>query len=398
MTIEARFIQIHWLASYPGTLLNRDESGLAKSLPFGGVMRTRISSQCLKRTWRKADDGMNIARIDHIQSGERSREHIERQVIAGLEEETGKPADIIAAVGLAFVEALYGEKAKDKKSRQALLLGYPEIRYMQREARAIIEASTDRKDAETRCKEYFAKDGIRRVFRAVNAQCSGAAGFEAALFGRLITSDPEANTEAALHVAHAITVHQSERELDFLTVVDDLRQANDDASTAGIFESELTSGLYYGYAVIDVPTLVSNLTGAPAKEWLASNVDRELAAEVASRLLYLIATVSPGAKKGSTAPYAYSETMLLEAGNGQPRTLSNAFRKPVDLHGDISRGALNALCAHVAALDRVYGRNEVRAGFVIDSDDSYLDLIGGKSRSLTELSEWVRTAVLNGRI
>src|ERR1700738_3976937 len=45
------FLQIHWLASYPATLLNRDDSGFAKRLPFGDAMRTRISSQCLKRHW-----------------------------------------------------------------------------------------------------------------------------------------------------------------------------------------------------------------------------------------------------------------------------------------------------------------------------------------------------------
>lgn len=52
-----RFIQIHFLAAWPGTLLNRDDAGLAKRLPFGTATRTRISSQCLKRHWRKADDG-----------------------------------------------------------------------------------------------------------------------------------------------------------------------------------------------------------------------------------------------------------------------------------------------------------------------------------------------------
>src|SRR5208282_6651277 len=111
--IEPRFIQIHWLASYPGTLLNRDDSGLAKALPFGGVMRTRISSQCLKRTWRKAKDPMNIGLIANMETAERSREHIERQVIKGLAEETGKSAEIVSEVGLAFIEALYGDKAKD---------------------------------------------------------------------------------------------------------------------------------------------------------------------------------------------------------------------------------------------------------------------------------------------
>ena len=51
-----RFLQIHTLHSYPAALLNRDDSGLAKRMPFGGSVRTRISSQCLKRHWRMADD------------------------------------------------------------------------------------------------------------------------------------------------------------------------------------------------------------------------------------------------------------------------------------------------------------------------------------------------------
>ena len=40
-----RFLQIHTLTSYAAALLNRDDAGLAKRLPYGGVSRTRISSQ-----------------------------------------------------------------------------------------------------------------------------------------------------------------------------------------------------------------------------------------------------------------------------------------------------------------------------------------------------------------
>ena len=54
--IKSRFLQIHTLHSYTAALLNRDDSGLAKRLTFGGVSRTRISSQCLKRHWRKAQE------------------------------------------------------------------------------------------------------------------------------------------------------------------------------------------------------------------------------------------------------------------------------------------------------------------------------------------------------
>ncbi len=56
MTTQPRFIQIHTLHTYPAALINRDDAGLAKRLPLGNAMRTRISSQCLKRHWRIADD------------------------------------------------------------------------------------------------------------------------------------------------------------------------------------------------------------------------------------------------------------------------------------------------------------------------------------------------------
>jgi len=47
-------VQVHLLTAYPAALLNRDDAGLAKRIPFGGAVRTRISSQCLKKHWREA--------------------------------------------------------------------------------------------------------------------------------------------------------------------------------------------------------------------------------------------------------------------------------------------------------------------------------------------------------
>lgn len=71
---EPRFLQIHTLTSYAAALLNRDDSGLAKRLPYGGALRTRISSQCLKRHWRMADDLHALANIDGAEAAFRSRE------------------------------------------------------------------------------------------------------------------------------------------------------------------------------------------------------------------------------------------------------------------------------------------------------------------------------------
>jgi CRISPR system Cascade subunit CasC len=160
---------------------------------------------------------------------------------------------------------------------------------------------------------------------------------------------------------------------------------------------ELTSGLYYGYAVIDVPALVSNLTGTPAKEWLGPDADRRLAGEVASRLVFLIATATPGAKKGSTAPYAHAEMLLLEAGSRQPRTLANAFRKPVELRGDLYAESIKALKAHVSSLDLAYGAHEVRTGLCISDGSASIEAMGGTAKSLPQLSDWLKHMIARGR-
>ena len=84
-------------------------------------------------------------------------------------------------------------------------------------------------------------------------------GIVAALFGRMVTSDPAANVEAPIHVAHAFTVHAEETEGDYFTALDDLDAGN---GTATIQDTELTSGIFYGYSVVDIEQLVSNVGDA----------------------------------------------------------------------------------------------------------------------------------------
>ena len=225
------------------------------------------------------------------------------------------------------------------------------------------------------------KGAGKKNLAAMREGATLAAGLESALFGRMVTSDPEANTDAAIHVAHAFTVHAEESESDYFTVVDDLRQADlSEAGTAGIFETELTSGLFYGYVVIDVQALVSNLGG-----------DHALAAKVVEHLLHLIATVSPGAKKGSTAPYAYAELMLVETGKRQPRSLAGAFRNAVDLKSnDLLRSATTRIAEQLRQFDAAYGQAESRAALCTTD----LDLSGiSHTTPLDDLAAWAAAAV-----
>ena len=71
---DSRFLQVHTLSPYTAVLLNRDDSGLAKRLPYGGTLRTRVSSQCLKRHWRFAEGPHALHAIDGATRSARSRD------------------------------------------------------------------------------------------------------------------------------------------------------------------------------------------------------------------------------------------------------------------------------------------------------------------------------------
>ncbi len=369
----ARFLQIHTLSSYPATLLNRDDSGLAKRLPFGDATRTRISSQCLKRHWRTVEDLWALKNIGEPMAV-RSREVPERRLLAPLEAEGVGSPEVRKAVSDAFAVNLYGKNAaKDRSSRQALLVGEPEIDSLLSEARAIALAAKDAKAADAAVTELFKSQ--KANLSALRKRGVMEAGLEAALFGRMVTSDPDANTNAAIHVAHAFTVHKEETESDYFTVVDDLTQAAGETGTAGLFDTELTAGLFYGYVVIDVPLLVANVGADPA-----------LAGKVAEHLVHLIATVSPGAKKGSTAPYAWADLTLVEADNRQPRTLANAFRKPVDAR---INAATDRLADYVGKVDAAYGVSAARHHTSIDTTS----IPGSSAVNLDALAAWARDTV-----
>ena len=384
---KPRFLQIHTLHSYPAALLNRDDSGLAKRMPFGGVVRTRVSSQCLKRHWRTADDEHAIINIDPDSRAYRSREIVTKKIMPAAAEVSGVSDETLKAVEEEFHNGVYGKSG----TRQPLLLGLPEVQYLQKRAKEICETHPDDpKEVHEAAKRLFSNKGEGTNFKAFRENAALPGGLVGALFGRMVTSDPAANIDAAIHVAHAFTVHAEESESDYFSVVDDLRDPSEDAGAAHIGDTELTAGVFYGYVVVDVPTLVSNLTGCASEAWLDTAENRDLAGTVTEHLVRLIATVSPGAKLGSTAPYSYADLMLVEAGPRQPRSLANAFRNPVKAQvGD----AVEALCAHLSKLDDAYGPGEVRRILSIDP----CDVANAGRLSLNDLASWAADTIRKGK-
>lgn len=403
---DPRFLQIHTLTGYSAALINRDDTGLAKRLPYGGVIRTRISSQCLKRHWRIADDPHSIKTLSEAHGDAiRSRSLIDIRVIDALEKE-GLDHDVLAAIGQWMNYAVYSgvgkdkpkkrgqaAKADDKSKRPTLLFSEREISWLTTEARKLAQAAgndadaafaaaklwTEGQDAKGK-KEKKDKDEegegdqkqAAKLFKAnIKALRDGAAlpgGLAAALFGRMVTSDTAANITAPVYVAHAFTTHAEESESDYFTAVDDL--SGDEPGADTIQETELNSGLFYGYVVIDLGGLRDNLGG-----------DGALAGQVVDHLIHLIAEVSPGAKRGSTAPFGRAGLMLVEAGDRQPRSLAEAFREPTAPH---LAAAAEALSAQLARYDAAYETGETRRVLSLVNTTPP----GAERATLRELAAW----------
>jgi CRISPR system Cascade subunit CasC len=388
-----RFLQIHTLHNYPAALLNRDDAGLAKRLPYGDAIRTRISSQCLKRHWRVADDAFALKNLDvpmAVRSRETPRLIKERLLEAGVAE----PLAQIAVEGLRATGLV--DKAKDLKGQdalatgQAVLLGYAEIQYLVQRCAILAGEHTEEKELKAAI-AAFLKDEKKNI----EALRLGS-GLESALFGRMVTSDILASRDASIYVAHAFTVHEAQVENDYFTVVDDLLQEAGEAGSAGIFDTELASGLYYGYLVVDVPQLVANLEGVHIKDWAnATPEQRALAGRVVQSLLHLVATVSPGAKRGSTAPFEWAKFMLVEAGDWQPRSLAGAFQNALPVRQPALRqAAVQCLADEIARLDAAYGAPLARRYLAVDD----VTVPGAQRLPPSALADWAQTAVVQASV
>lgn len=337
------FLQIHTLTAYPASLLNRDDAGLAKRIPFGNAVRLRVSSQCLKRHWRE-----DLAlRLPELPDGQRTRSFFTRTVLPRAVE-AGVPQPLAESLIEPLAKAVIDGGVKEGGDlNQPVLFGLREADYFVQLLREASQAGDPKKALEERLKSREEKDNLK-------AMSKSAAGLTAALFGRMVTSDLLARVDAPVHVAHAFSVHAASTEMDYFTVVDDLNR-EDETGAAHANQTELGAGLYYGYVAVDVPLLVSNLTGCEAKDWKGQN--GSTARRVLEALIDSILRQSPGAKKGSTAPYAWADALYLEVGRSQPRALSNAFLDALRPEGksDLRNAALSRLAAYVKQLDEMYG-------------------------------------------
>jgi CRISPR system Cascade subunit CasC len=361
MTATASMVQVHLLTSYPAALLNRDDAGLAKRMPFGGTIRTRVSSQCLKKHWREATlltaAGTSAVRsrlvFEHFVAEPLVAKHGMTEAEAGtlarllLEAMLAGKGDGDAVAEAEEEEGEDGSVDPGAQSKQVLVLSEPEARWLTEIAVGVAQRAREAGiavDSPKELKKMFGRKENKAFWKAQSELLAALpASVDVALFGRFVTSDLLARVDTAVSVSHAITTHQELAETDYFTAVDML-----DTSAGHLNDTELTSGVFYTYVVIDLEQLRKNLGPEAGR-----------AEELTARLIRTMATVGPTAKRGSTAPYALAEMVLIERGDTQPRSLANAFRLAVPLprggDRDVMADSARALMRHRDELAVMYG-------------------------------------------
>lgn len=322
-----QFVQLHLLASYPPSNPNRDDLGSPKTALMGGHKRLRMSSQSLKRAWRTSD-AFKCALAGHI--GTRTKVKgvaiYEALVEAGISEKQAKEwAQAIAGEFGKLKAANRNQPKEDLEIEQLAHFSPEELQAIDELVMTLIKEKRAPNSNELKL--------LRRNHSAVDL----------ALFGRMLASSPGFNVEAAVQVAHAITVHKVELEDDYFTAVDDLNRGGADAGAAHIGEAEFAAGLFYLYLCINCDLLVENLGG-----------NRELAAKALAALAEAAATIAPSGKQNSFANRVRASYILAERGSQQPRSLAVAFLKPVS-GNDILESAINALALARLNMNQVYG-------------------------------------------
>ena len=318
-----RFVQLHLLTSYPPANLNRDDLGRPKTAMMGGKQRLRVSSQSLKRAWRTSEV-FEQALDGHVgMRTKRMGEEIYDKLCKGrIDEKKAKEwAKQIAGV--------FGKLKKEKDELQIEQLAHfspEEEKSVNDLVNSIVSGKTP---SDTELKALLQE-------RHTSA--------DIAMFGRMLAADPKFNTEAAVQVAHAITVHAIEVEDDYFTAVDDLNTGEEDSGAGHLGQTEFGAGVFYLYLCIDRDSLCKNLSD-----------NRALADKTLAALIECAATVAPTGKQNSFASRARASYLRCEVGDQQPRSLSVAFLKPVK-DADMIKAAIKNLEGEAERQDKAYGK------------------------------------------
>ncbi|MCX4993371.1 type I-E CRISPR-associated protein Cas7/Cse4/CasC [Streptomyces sp. NBC_00568] len=384
------FLDVHALQTVPPSNLNRDDTGAPKSAVYGGVPRARVSSQAWKRATRTYFRDEHL--LDPSELGVRTKKVAEvlAERIVALEPSLEGAALTLAAE---VIEAATGSKievpkrkagaAKDGQEEpapQSKYLMFLSARQLEGLARFAVEGADDIK--------AYLKDNKARAKAIADTRHS----VDIALFGRMVADSADINVDAAVQVAHAISVHRVENESDYYTAVDD--QNTDAEPGAGMIGTvDFNSATLYRYATIAVHQLGENLgQGLREDEPLTVPVRRAVEAFVHGFVASL-----PTGKINTFGHHTLPDVVIVKLRTTRPVSFVAAFEEPVtsELGGGHVREAVGRLAEYIPDIERAYGDSESTSTWVLRVGPATEKLtgLGEETTNLTTLVSSVGSAV-----
>jgi len=195
----------------------------------------------------------------------------------------------------------------------------------------------------------------------------------------MLANDPKLNLDAALQVAHAISTHRVNMDIDFFTAVDDL-QPREETGAGMMGVVAFNSACFYRYARLDWDQLVANLDG-----------DVALARKTVEGFLRASLRAVPTGKQNSfAAQNPPSLALAVVRSDGMAWSLTNAFEAPVrpDRDGGYIAPSVQALDVYWGRLTQVYGGDHVTPiALALESELPLENLAGAV---VPDVNTWVR--------
>ena len=307
------FIQFHFIQNYAPSNLNRDDLGAPKTCYFGEVLRSRISSQSLKRSIRMSDEfkellgGIRTRRLAELIAKEVNGNDKTQKRVEKILEKCGIKPPVKASETKKNKNENNDEEDDDDKKDTKMLV-YTTVEAIKEMAEFLKNTDNSDEDATKKFAELIANK---------------TAVPDMALTGRMLEpsgagdvwKDLNKTVEASLQVAHAISTHETHPEVDYFVAADD--QPGKDAGAGYLDEAIFSSSCFYKYFSINWELLVKNLNG-----------NKELAVHTVGALLRGAATCNPSGKQNSFAAHNPPDGILVELRNS-PVSYANAFADPV---------------------------------------------------------------------
>lgn len=359
-------IEIHMLKNYPPVNLNRDDNGAPKSCFFGGVQRGRISSQCLKRAWRKSGFFKQLGE-NGIRTDDMPKLVGEQLITRGIDKKLANTAI------KKLTKIAKKDKGTDNQDELDNSNGKTQtIFYTREEINFLIDS----------IEKMVLKDGnldnFELILQQLEKEQNRALTMDMALFGRMVTSKYFNNVEASMQVAHAISTHIVNRESDYFTAVNDLTN-----KASMLDETDYNSCCYYEYAALDTDILRANLRHCKDRD--------ELMKKVIPTLLFAIALTNPSGKQNSFAGNVAPDLVMVEC-KKEKIALSyvNAFEVPVFVgqtkDGLVSK-SIEKLVEHVNSMDHAFNLPVSHRAFFAQRYNGKPPKISDVFDSLLSLSE-----------